>query len=91
MNLAKLAATAGLFLVAVHSLGALGDGLTVRHVRSGEVNAQLVLVFEIPLDGVEVQLTLAAQDYLAQLAAVLEGEAVVAIASSLLLAAFTAT
>ena len=77
VNLAELAATTGLFLVAVHGLGALGDGLAVGDVGGGEVDGQLVLVLEVPLHGVEVEFTLAAEDDLAQLAAVLEREAAV--------------
>ena len=77
VHLAKLAATTRLFLVAVHGLGALGDGLAVGDVGGGEVDGQLVLVLEVPLHGIEVELTLAAEDDLAQLAAVLERETAV--------------
>ena len=63
--------------MAIHGLGRLGDGLAVRNIGSGEVDAQLVLVLKVPLDGVEVELTLASEDDLTQLAAVLEGEALV--------------
>ena len=63
--------------MAVHGLGALGDGLAVGDVGGGEVDLEFVLVFEVPLHGVEVQLALAAEDDLAQLAAVLEREAAV--------------
>ena len=77
VDLAELAATTRLFLVAVHGLGALGDGLAVGDDGGREVDGQLVLVLEVPLHGVEVQLALAAEDDLAQLAAVLEREAAV--------------
>ena len=77
VHLAELAATTQLFLVAVHGFGTLGDGLAVGDVGGGEVDGQLVLVLEVPLHGVEVELTLAAKDDLAQLAAVLEREAAV--------------
>ena len=60
--------------MAVHGFGALGDGLAVGDVGSGEVDSQLVLVLKVPLHGVEVELALAAEDDLAQLAAVLERE-----------------
>ena len=72
VHLAELAATAGLFLVAVHGFSALGDGLAIGDVGGGEVDSQLVLVLEIPFHGVEVEFALAAEDDLAQLAAVLE-------------------
>ena len=77
VHLAELTATAGLFLVAVHGFGALGDGLAVGDVGGGEVDSQLVLVLEVPLHGVEVELTLATKNDLAQLAAVFEREAAV--------------
>jgi len=77
VHLAELAAAAGLFLVAVHGLGALGDGLAVGDVGGGEVDGQLVLVLEVPLHGVEMQFALASEDDLAQLAAVLQREAAV--------------
>ena len=63
--------------MAVHGFGALGDGLAVGDVGGGEVDGELVLVLEVPLHGVEVELTLAAEDDLAQLAAVLEREAAI--------------
>ena len=54
MNLTELAATTRLFLVAVHSFGALGDSLAIGDVGSGEVDTQFILVLKIPLHGVEV-------------------------------------
>ena len=77
VDFAKLTGTAGLFLVTVHGFGALGDGLAVGDVGSGEVDSEFVLVFEVPFDGVEVEFALAAEDYLAEFAAVFEGEAAV--------------
>ena len=77
VDLAELAGTTGLFLVAVHGFGALGDGLAVGDVGGGEVDGQLVLVLEVPLHGVEVEFTLAAEDDLTELAAVFEGEGAV--------------
>ncbi len=77
VHLAELAATTRLFLVAIHGLGALGDGLAVGDVGGGEVDGQLVLVLEVPLHGVEVELTLASEDDLTQFAAVLQRKAAV--------------
>ena len=71
MNLTELAGTTGLLLVAILGGSNLGDGLTVRNLRSEELDLETELVVETPLDDIDVLLAVTIEDGLAELLGVL--------------------
>ncbi len=74
MHLTELAGAAGLFLVTVHRVGDLGDGLAVRDLRREELDVDLIVVVEVPLEDVDLLLAHAVDDGLLQFAGVLDAE-----------------
>ena len=72
MNLTELAGAAGLLLVTVLGRGDLGDGLTVRNLRSVKLDVLLELVVDSPLNIVDMLLAHTAEDGLAEFLGVLD-------------------
>ena len=66
VDFAELACAAGLLLVTVLGRCDLGDGLTVRHLRSVKFDIELELVVDSPLDVVDVLLAHTGKDGLAE-------------------------
>ena len=66
VHLTELAGAAGLLLVTVLGGSDLGDGLAVRHLRGEELDVELVLDVEQPLDDVDMLLAVAAEDGLTE-------------------------
>ena len=56
------------------SAGGLGDGLTIRNLGLLKVDHHLIIVLNAPLEGTEMELTLAVEDYLAELLGLLDNE-----------------
>ena len=69
--LAELAGAAGLFLVAVVGACGLGDGLAVWNLGLVELDRELVVVLDSPLEGSEVELALALDKHLLEFLALL--------------------
>merc|ERR1719198_1036807 len=74
LDLGILAGAAGLLLVGVPELGAGGDGLAVRHLRSADLGIHLELALQAVDDDLEVQLTHALDDGLVRLLITAEAE-----------------
>ncbi|OAV63268.1 hypothetical protein Barb6_03860 [Bacteroidales bacterium Barb6] len=66
MDFTELPCTAGLFLVAVVGTGYLGDGFAVGYLRLKVFNGNLVVIFDAPFEGTEVEFTLSGEDGLFQ-------------------------
>ena len=65
--LTKLTGTTRLLLVTVVGTGRLGDGLAVRNTRLLELNHDLLVVLQTPLQRTQVELTLTVDNGLTQL------------------------
>ena len=66
VHLAELACTARLLLVAIVGTGCLGDGLAIGNLGLVERDLNLFVVLHAPLQGAQVELTLAVHEDLLQ-------------------------
>ena len=69
VNFTKLSGTTALLLVAIVSACSLGDCLTIRNALLIELDVDLIDVFETPLQGAQVELSLSVHQDLTQLLA----------------------
>ena len=66
VNLTELTGTTGLFLVTIVSARSLSDGLAIWNLRLLKNDRHLIVVLQTPLERTKVELTLTADDHLAQ-------------------------
>ena len=71
VNLTKLSSTTRLLLMAIFSLGALSDSLTIWNLRFNVFHLNLFIILQTPLECAQMELTLSMNDYLTKLLALL--------------------